>query len=109
MSQIEFLTNLTPQEAADKVRGEIRAECVHDERHVLPENKHLTILVFEKYYMRNSSRAALTLICEDFEGETRVRAIATGSSQSMIFKFDWGASQAFAEAPRQILQRHIIG
>ncbi|MDR3600461.1 MAG: DUF6054 family protein [Desulfosporosinus sp.] len=37
-----------------------------------------------------------------------MRAISTGSSEGMIFNFDWGAADSFASSVQKVLERFII-
>ena len=64
--------------------------------------------LFEKYYMRSSNRATLTVLATDFDGVTHVHLAAGGGGQGAIFRFDWGASRSFADAPQQALAPYIV-
>ncbi|MGM9985796.1 MAG: DUF6054 family protein [Bacillaceae bacterium] len=70
------------------------------------DDREIVIMVFQKYYMRNSSQAALTVIAENTGDATEITAISTGSSQGMIFKFDWGASDDYAQSVLDILSEY---
>ena len=66
------------------------------------------LLVFEKYYMRNSSRASLSVLISGPEGNTPgtviVDAIGAGGGQGALFSFSWGAEEAFAGIVEKILE-----
>jgi hypothetical protein len=60
-------------------------------------------MVFEKYFMRASNRASLTVMVSG-EGETVcVDAIGSGGGQGAIFKFSWGAEEGFVGTVEKIL------
>lgn len=108
MSTYSFKVNINPREALDLVKKSQSADLVHEEDHDLGKNIHIGTLVFEKYFMRVESRVALVVIIDNIYGSTDVRAISTGSSQGFFFKFDWGASENFANSVREILKDYII-
>ena len=53
------------------------------------------VVVLEKYYMRSSNRASLTVTTDNLEGQTKVHAVASGGSEGMFMRFDWGAGNNF--------------
>lgn len=108
MSKLSFCVSLSPYEAFKLVRDEENAELVHEEWHDIDDSKQIGTLVFEKYYFRSKNRAALVIIFDNFQGSTEVRAIATGSSEGMIFNFDWGAADNFAQSVQSILDCYVI-
>ena len=63
------------------------------------------IMVFEKYYMRSSNRASLTVVLTEVNGDIKVDAIGAGGGQGVIFKFSWGAEESFVSVIEQILRR----
>lgn len=108
MSVISFTVSLKPKEAAVIVREHPSANLVHSEVLELDNQTTVCTLIFEKYYFRASNRAALVVIIENTKGVTGVRAIATGSSQGLIFNIDWGAADNFANSIVSLLQNYII-
>ena len=61
------------------------------------------LLVFEKYYMRSSNRASLSIMLTQ-DGETiYVDAISAGGGQGALFRFSWGAEESFVGIVPQIL------
>lgn len=108
MAVIEFNVSITPRETFDILNEEVDAELVYKEIKNIDEGKEFAVLVFEKYYFRSENRAALTVIIDNFDGLTSVRSIAAGSSKGMIFNFDWGAADNFAESIRGKLEQYII-
>ncbi|TBL77678.1 DUF6054 family protein [Paenibacillus thalictri] len=108
MSKVNFNVNLMPYEALDLIRDNQNADLVHEEYHELGDGLFTGTQVYEKYYFRTKNRAALVVIADNFKGVTSVRAIATGSSEGLIFNFDWGASDNFVSSVENILQRYIL-
>ncbi len=65
-------------------------------------SSNITLLVYEKFYMRVSSYVSLTiLIVEDEAGQT-IELIGSGGGNG-IFGIDWGANSAFAGSAKLIL------
>ena len=108
MSKREFNLNISPIDALNMVKDNESADLIHEETIDLGENRFIGTLIFEKYYMRVSSRVALIVIIDNVKGVTNVRVVSTGSSQGMIFNFDWGASDDFTYSVEEILKEYII-
>lgn len=108
MSTLNFKVSIPPIEALDLVKQNENADLVHEEIHDLGKGIYIGTLIFEKYYMRVKNRVALVVIIDNIYGETDVRSIATGSSEGMIFNFDWGAADSFAGSVQDILDEYII-
>jgi hypothetical protein len=108
MSKYNFKVNIRPEEALKLVKENQYAELIHEEILDLGNGSIVGILVFEKYYFRAGNRAALTVIIDNIQEETEVRSVATGSSQGLFFKFDWGAADDFACSVRDVLEEYII-
>jgi len=53
------------------------------------------ILIFEKYFMRSSNRAGLTVVISGENGNVEVNAVGSGGSQNALFRFSWGTEQSF--------------
>lgn len=108
MSVINFKVNIAPVEAFSLVRENQNADLVHEEFHDVGNGKSIGTLIFEKYYFRSKNRAALIVITDNIKGYTDVRAIATGSSEGLLLKIDWGAADDFAQSVKDILENYII-
>lgn len=61
------------------------------------------VMVFEKYFMRASNRASLTVIVTGLDNEVQVDAIGSGGGQGAIFSFSWGAEDSFVGTVDRIL------
>lgn len=66
------------------------------------------VMVFEKYFMRNSSRATLTVTVDNLRGYTHVHAAGSGGGQSALWKFDWGAKDNLENIIYSALSQYII-
>jgi len=99
-------------DTAERVRAGVAAsglsvECVGEYAHH-GTGSDVVMLVFEKYFMRTSSRASLSVVVEDVAGQTRVAFCGSGGGQTTMFRFDWGAGDSFADAVAGVLRDHIV-
>lgn len=113
MSVREFTVSILPAAAMDVieqfvVRGSISGTLV--DRYVRRlDDYEVHVLVLEKYYMRSSNRASLTVTIDNLEGQTKVHAVASGGSEGMFLRFDWGAGNNFANSVESALGSYIVG
>ncbi|KPV45539.1 DUF6054 family protein [Alicyclobacillus ferrooxydans] len=107
MSKLTLKVNLSPLEALAKVTEVMGVDLVHEEQHKLDGGLEIGTLIFEKYYMRVKNRIALIVIADNFQGSTEIRAIATASSEGIIFNFDWGAGDSFLRELEGILEPYV--
>ena len=97
MSVREFTVNVSPTKALDAiethvVRGSISGTLV--DRYVRRVGEQVVhVIILEKYYMRSKNRATLTVTVDNFDGETKVHAVASGGSEGVFFRFDWGSGK----------------
>jgi len=61
------------------------------------------LLVFEKYYIRSSNRASLTVMLTEMGDLVNVDAVGSGGGQGPIIKFSWGAEEDFVDVVRRVL------
>lgn len=112
MSVREFNVSLNPVVAMQKIHegvsgGSISGKLVdHYERAV--GDHQVFVFVLEKYFIRTSNRSSMTVTIDNFDGVTKVHAVASGSSESVFFRFDWGAGDSFANSVEQALVEYII-
>ena len=64
----------------------------------------IIVMVFEKYYMRTSNRASLTVILTCTSNDLTVNAIGAGGGQGALFRFSWGAEDDFVNTVAKILR-----
>lgn len=108
MSKYSIQVNIMPLRALELIKDRQDADLVHEEYHDLGDGKSIGTLVFEKYYFRVKNRVALVVISDNFKGETEVRVVSTAGSEGLIFSFDWGASDDFADSIQDILSEYIV-
>ena len=60
--------------------------------------------VYEKYFMRNSSRASLTLTLIATNNTISIYAIGSGGSNNTLFNFNWGAEQNMVDVVKQYIE-----
>ena len=66
----------------------------------------LYIMVFEKYYMRASNMASLTVVVTGDEILSNVNVIGSGGGKRPVFKFSFGAEESFVGTVEVILRRN---
>jgi hypothetical protein len=113
MSVREFTVTISPVAAMDVietfvVEGSISGTLV--DRYVRRLGEHeVRVIVLEKYYMRSSNRASLSVTIDNFDGQTKVHAVASGGSEGVFMRFDWGAGKNFANSVESALESYIVG
>ena len=71
-------------------------------------DRQVIVLVFEKYFMRNSSRASLTVAIENLNNSCNVHAVSSGGGQGAIFSFDWGAGDNLESYVGRALEQYEL-
>ena len=71
------------------------------------DGRRCQVDVYEKHYYRAGNRLTLTVILDDFAGDTRVRCISGGGGEG-LFRFDWGASESFEDVVHRALAPYRI-
>lgn len=113
MSVREFTVTISPVAAMDAIEtfvvgGSVSGTLI--DRYVRRfGEQEVHVVVLEKYYMRSSNRASLTVTIDNLEGRTKVHAVASGSSEGMFMRFDWGAGNNFANSVESALGSYIVG
>ena len=64
---------------------------------------NIALMTFEKYFMRNNSRTSMSVMVTEQNEMITVDATASGGSESVLFKFDWGSSNNFISRLHEIL------
>ncbi len=109
---VRMTINLAPGAAKGIILSAVQnsgmsVELIASHQSTSPDGKTAILLVYDKYYMRNSSRASLTVLIENLEGSTAVVAIGSGGSQGALFNFDWGTAKNFEKAVIDAMQPYI--
>jgi hypothetical protein len=69
------------------------------------ENVKMAVRVYDKYFMRNSSRASLNLTIIDSGSEVFISAIGAGGGNGAFFNFSWGAESELTEVVSNSVRR----
>lgn len=104
---------LTPVQASAVVKEQVQAsgasvECVGEYVNRAADGREVVLLVFEKYYMRNSSRASLSVVLENVNGQTWVGYTGSGGGQGALLSFDWGTADDFAGTVGAALEPYLL-
>ncbi|MFH2117262.1 MAG: DUF6054 family protein [Bacillota bacterium] len=63
----------------------------------------ICLMVFEKFYYRNGSRASLTVLVSEQGDQVTVDVTGSGGGQHIFFKFNFGAESNFVQLVKNIL------
>ncbi|WP_080848459.1 DUF6054 family protein [Cytobacillus gottheilii] len=106
----EFKLNLTPFDAAVLLTEieELKELLVFQDYKLTEEQgNQISILVFERYYFRTSSFTSLTVVFDNFEGETIMKCISAGNGDG-LFNFGLGSGKNFIKSIRSPLEDYIV-
>jgi len=108
-----LIVNLSPKSAAEIItdyvlKNGVSTQCVGTYSNRSSDQNEVIMLVFEKFFMRNSSRASLSVIIENIGGRTVVGSVGSGGGQGAIFNFDWGAGDSFSNLVNKALNRYLV-
>lgn len=56
------------------------------------------VMIYEKYFMRSSNRASLTLTLIETGGVVTANVMASGGGQGAWHRFSWGTEESFAQS-----------
>ena len=108
MAARNFRVNLTPNEAMETIKDWVLGRNVSgvlvDQYERKIDDKKVIVIILEKYYMRTSNRASLTVTIDNFEGVTNVHAVAAAESEG-ILRFECGAGKNFSNRVENALNR----
>ncbi len=108
MNDTQFKIDLNVKDAFDLLRGSNFAELIDKEFKDLGNDKQLGILIYEKYFIRVSSRVSLVVIIDNLDGYTKVKAIGSGGGRGVGSDFDWGAADSFEISVEKLFKEHLI-
>ena len=112
MDKVDFFVNTSPEVAANKVyyavTQSLSGELIDEYRRNLDDGKKVIMLVFEKYYMRSSNRATLTMVADNLDGMTKVHLSSGGGGDGLLFRFSWGANSSFLNLAKKALEEEIV-
>lgn len=109
---VEFLVRISPEEAVDLVdreivSGSITGEKVDEHICATENGREVRVVVYEKHYYRAENRLTLTVTVDNLGGYTRVHAVGGGGGKGFL-RFDWGASDSFANSVESALYQYKI-
>lgn len=112
MAVREFYVSLKPTEAMDiiteaVVGGSMTGQIIDEYERSVGDYK-VYVFILEKYYMRSSNRASLTVTLDNFDGKTKVHVVASGSGEGAFLRFDWGAGKSFSASVENALAHYIV-
>lgn len=93
------------KELDQTIMGSAMSMNLVDESSFRSGDVQVAVRVYDKYFMRNSSRASLSLTVVDEGSNIYVTAIGAGGGQGAIFNFSWGAESELVDIVRECLDR----
>ena len=97
-------------EAANIVRNELnRGGDLIEEQTISADGKTAVLLSYEEYFMRTDSKIGITILIEDIEGATVVRAISAGGGRGAILKLGFGANGDYEKRVGKALSAVSLG
>ncbi len=114
METRDLFVSVSPSRAADVVIDALTVGSVSgrivDQYTRSADGREMVVLIMEKYFMRTSNRATLTMIADNFDGEgrTKVRLTGSGGGNGAFMKFDWGAAASFSGKAEEALEQYQV-
>lgn len=88
----------------DIMNSAMSIQLIDEKQYEINEVKTM-VRVYDKYYMRSSNRASLTLTIVGYGPTIMVCAIGAGGSTGTLFNFSWGAEEDFISVVERALNR----
>ncbi|AHI55700.1 DUF6054 family protein [Listeria ivanovii] len=108
MPSIRYIVKTDVAETLEIIKqGQVGSNIVFSEIRTF-EFGELASLACEKFYFRSSNRAALFVNIHNFNGETEITIISTGSSNGFLTGIDWGAALDYMHSVVADLKRVAI-
>lgn len=108
ISILDIHVDYTVRGAADIVKDSIlerhRSAVLVDEYSPCSDPLIL-VQVFDKFYMRNGSRASLSVMYTSEQFGTSIHAVGSGGSQTIFSTFDFGATNDFIKEVEKAFER----
>jgi len=97
-------------EAANIVQNELnRGGDKIEEQMINADGKTAILLSFEEYFMRTDSKIGITVLIEDIQGTTVVRAISAGGGRGAVLKLGFGANGDYEKRVGKALSAVSLG
>ena len=87
-----------------KIGKNIIDNCVVD----FGEDKKAIVVVIEYYTWRNSNQMTATVVLDNSEKNTKVHIAVGGSSQGIIFSYDYGAGNSLEEKLKSLFKIYEV-
>ncbi len=87
-----------------KIGKNIIDKCMID----FGEGKKAVIIIIEYYTWRNSNQMTATIVMDNAEGNTKIHITVGGSSQGLIFSYDYGAGESLESNLKSLFQCYEI-
>ena len=106
----DIYITLSPEEGAELLQqwveeqGNIIDNCVVD----FGEDKKAIVVVIEYYTWRNSNQMTATVVLDNSEKNTKVHIAVGGSSQGIIFSYDYGARNSLEEKLKSLFKIYEV-
>lgn len=88
----------------DIIRSGLSVNSV-DESNYEHGNIRMAVRVYDKYFMRNSNRASLSVTIVDSGSEVFISAIGAGGGSGVIFNFSLGAESELTQVVADSIRR----
>ncbi|WP_099221443.1 DUF6054 family protein [Listeria costaricensis] len=109
MPSYRYVVKSSVEETMDMIKlSQAKSNPIFEELRIVMGEHKIATLAYEKYYMRNSNRAALFVTIHDFYDQAEVTVISTGSSDGFLFNFDWGAAHDYIASVKKVLRPVLI-
>ena len=105
MAEFRCVSNLSPMDIIKIIKAKEDKYLYFEETKECLEGKIHTILIFQRYFLRSMTWGTLTVIIDNLNGITEVRAFAAPTSRSSFSNSDAGASEKFVDDIRKILEQ----
>ena len=102
MAEVGYFTRKEPIKNFYEIYNSISYKCEGEGVIANPVGKDAFVICIEKYYLRNGSYAALTVILENVSGGSKASIVGYGGGEG-IFNFSLGANLDFADAAAEVL------
>lgn len=76
-----------------------------DESNYTCGDTNIAVRVYDKYFMRNGSRASLSLTVVGHGNEIFISAIGAGGGKGVILNFSWGAEEDMVAVVQESVER----
>ncbi|MEK4762835.1 DUF6054 family protein [Viridibacillus sp. FSL E2-0187] len=112
MDVTEFYVSIEPHDVLKRIKtniveGSFSGKLI-DQYERIVGDQQVVVCIFEKYYMRTSNRASLTVTVDNLEGKTKIHAVASGGGEGAFLRFDWGVGNTFVNSVAKALEEFII-